>query len=101
MRVAVLDRDICKPTDCAVSPNKPCIKYCPRVRTGDQTIELGPDGYPYLNQALCSGCGICVKKCPFHCYNIINVPEKLDINYKVLENIDTSKGKYGIWWVHF
>ena len=78
MRIAVLNRDTCKPNDCATSPNKPCIKYCPRVRTGDETIILGKDGFPYLNPSLCSGCGICVKKCPFHCYKIENVPEQLD-----------------------
>ncbi len=49
MRIAVIDRDTCKPKDCAPSPNKPCIKYCPRVRSGDETIVLGPDGFPYLN----------------------------------------------------
>ncbi|RLI62856.1 MAG: ribosome biogenesis/translation initiation ATPase RLI, partial [Promethearchaeia archaeon] len=78
MRIAVINRDSCKPTDCASGPNKPCIKYCPRNRTGDETIKLGDDGYPHINPLLCSGCGICVKKCPFHCYTIINIPEKLE-----------------------
>ncbi len=78
MRIAVLDRDTCKPTDCSVSINKPCIKYCPGVRTGLETIVLGKNGFPYLTPSLCSGCGICVKKCPFNCYKIVNVPEKLD-----------------------
>lgn len=78
MRIAVLDRDTCKPTDCSVSSNKPCIKYCPGVRTGLETIVLGKNGFPYLTPSLCSGCGICVKKCPFNCYKIVNVPEKLD-----------------------
>ncbi len=78
VRIAVFDRESCKPKDCATTPNKPCIKYCPRVRTGDKTIVLGADGYPHLNQNLCSGCGMCVQKCPFHCYKIINLPEELD-----------------------
>ncbi|MHA1585442.1 MAG: ribosome biogenesis/translation initiation ATPase RLI [Promethearchaeota archaeon] len=78
MRVAVFNRDSCKPHDCSVSDNKPCIKYCPANRTGSETIVLGDDGYPHLNPLMCSGCGICVKKCPFHCYKIINVPERLD-----------------------
>ncbi len=34
--------------------------------------------FPTLTLTLCSGCGICVKKCPFHCYKIENVPEILD-----------------------
>jgi len=78
MRIAVLDREKCKPNDCAPSEHKPCIKYCPRVRSGDETIILGPDKFPHLNPSLCSGCGLCVKKCPFHCYKIENVPELLD-----------------------
>ena len=88
MRIAVINRDTCKPNDCSSSPNKPCIKYCPRVRTGDETIVLKEDGFPHLNPLLCSGCGICVKKCPFHCYTIVNVPEKLDseVTHKYAED---------------
>ena len=102
MRIAVIDRDTCKPTDCSSSPNKPCIKYCPRVRTGDETIVLKEDGFPHLNPLLCSGCGICVKKCPFHCFTIVNIPEKLDseVTHKFAEDGFTlfrmllpSKGK--------
>lgn len=79
MRIAILDREKCKPNDCATSPNKPCIKHCPRVRTGDETIVLSEeDGYPHLTESLCSGCGICVKKCPFHCFQIVNVPDMLE-----------------------
>ncbi|MHA1562936.1 MAG: ATP-binding cassette domain-containing protein, partial [Promethearchaeota archaeon] len=88
MRIAVINRDTCKPNDCSSSPNKPCIKYCPRVRTGDETIVLKEDGFPHLNPLLCSGCGICVKKCPFHCYTIVNIPEKLDsqVTHKYAED---------------
>lgn len=78
MRLAVFMKDRCQPNDCALGPNKPCIKYCPRNRTGYETIVLGEDGYPVLHENLCTGCGICVKKCPFQCYQIINLPEMLD-----------------------
>ncbi len=78
MRVAVFDKESCKPNDCALGPNKPCIKYCPTNRTGKETIVLQKDGFPLLNQLTCTGCGICVKKCPFHCFKIINLPEKLE-----------------------
>ena len=74
MRIAVLDRDRCKPNKCATGPNKPCIVNCPRVRTGDETIKL-INGFPYLTESLCSGEGICVKKCPFGCYHIVNLPD--------------------------
>lgn len=32
---------------------------------------------PIISEKLCSGCGICVKKCPFDAINIINLPEAL------------------------
>ena len=78
MRIAVLDRDRCKPDDCAPSEHKPCIKYCPRVRTGDETIVLIEDEECVrIQEYLCSGCGICVKKCPYTAIHIENVPEEL------------------------
>ncbi len=78
MRIAIFNRDECQPKKCSLSPTKPCMKYCPMVRTGKETIVLGKDGFPILTEALCSGCGICVKKCPFACYKIINLPEELE-----------------------
>ena len=76
-RVAVFDKDRCRPEDCAIGPHKPCIKHCPRNLSGDETIVLAPNGFPVLNPMLCSGEGICVKKCPFGCYQVINLPEEL------------------------
>ena len=40
MRIAVVNKDLCKPEKCSPFGEKPCIKYCPRVRTGDETIVL-------------------------------------------------------------
>ncbi len=31
-----------------------------------------------ISETLCSGCGICVKKCPFKAINIVNLPDELD-----------------------
>jgi ATP-binding cassette subfamily E protein 1 len=33
-----------------------------------------------ISELLCSGCGICVKKCPFKAINIVNLPNELDID---------------------
>ena len=74
MRIAVLLRDRCKPKNCA----KECIKYCPRVRAGDETIVEGEDGKPVVSEDLCVGCGICVHKCPFDALKIIGLAEELD-----------------------
>ncbi|MBU4492422.1 MAG: hypothetical protein KKD69_08175, partial [Euryarchaeota archaeon] len=42
MRLAILDRDRCQPRLCGLQ----CIKFCPRVRTGDETIVIDEDGKP-------------------------------------------------------
>ncbi|MHA2007442.1 MAG: ribosome biogenesis/translation initiation ATPase RLI [Promethearchaeota archaeon] len=79
MRIAVLNKDFCKPDKCSPYGEKPCIKYCPRVRTGDKTIVLSSDEkFVIITENLCSGEGICVKKCPFNAIHIINLPDPLE-----------------------
>jgi len=78
LRIAVLNKDRCKPDKCSPFGEKPCIKYCPKVRTGDETIVLSPNGkYVEITESLCTGCGICIKKCPFNAISIINLPDPL------------------------
>jgi ATP-binding cassette subfamily E protein 1 len=55
------------------------------VRTGDKTIVLSPDEkYVIITESLCSGEGICIKKCPFKAISIINLPDPLkdQISYR-------------------
>ncbi|MEM2142731.1 MAG: ribosome biogenesis/translation initiation ATPase RLI [Candidatus Thorarchaeota archaeon] len=75
MRIAVIDRTRCRPKDCTHE----CQRFCPRVRTGDETVVFpdGPDRPPVIVESLCSGEAICVKKCPYHVISIVNLPEKL------------------------
>jgi len=78
LRIAILNKDRCKPDKCSPFGEKPCIKYCPKVRTGDKTIVLSPDGKNVeITESLCTGCGICIKKCPFNAISIINLPDPL------------------------
>ena len=78
MRIAVLNKGRCKPDKCSPFGEKPCIKYCPKVRTGDKTIQLSPNGKSAeIIESLCTGCGICIKKCPFKAINIVNLPDPL------------------------
>jgi len=85
MRIAIVDRSRCRPKDCTHE----CQRFCPRVRTGDETVIFpdGPDKPPVIVEALCSGEAICVKKCPYHVIEIVNLPEELET--------DTSH-RYGV-----
>ncbi|WP_455392994.1 ATP-binding cassette domain-containing protein, partial [[Eubacterium] cellulosolvens] len=74
MRIAVLIKDRCQPKKCA----EECIKFCPRVRAGDETIVMGARGKPIISEELCVGCGICIHKCPFDAIRIIGLPEGLE-----------------------
>ena len=60
MRIAVINREKCRIDKC----NTECIRFCPMVRTRREAIRLDPDGI-YIAESICSGCGICVRKCPF------------------------------------
>ncbi|MEM3538957.1 MAG: ribosome biogenesis/translation initiation ATPase RLI [Nitrososphaerales archaeon] len=72
-RIAVLDRERCQPKKCGLE----CYKLCPGVKMGEKTIIFGDDEKPIISEELCTGCGICTKKCPFNSIIIINLSEEL------------------------
>ena len=74
MRIAVVHREKCNSRKCGTE----CILYCPRVRTGDETVILDEEKKALISEEMCVGCGICVKKCPFDAIDIITLPEELE-----------------------
>ena len=72
-RVAVLDADRCKVKKC----NQICVKFCPMVRSRVEAIKI-EGNKAVISETLCSGCGICVKKCPFKAISIVNLPDELE-----------------------
>lgn len=74
MRLAVVERKRCQPKKCSLE----CIRFCPVNRTGGECILLSEDhGKAQISEELCTGCGICVKKCPFGAITIVGLPEEL------------------------
>jgi len=47
------------------------------VRSNIEAIRF-EGGKPLISEILCSGCGICVKKCPFSALSIVNLPDELE-----------------------
>ncbi|MDH2902094.1 MAG: ribosome biogenesis/translation initiation ATPase RLI [archaeon] len=72
-RIAVLERESCHSRKC----NLECISFCPVNKTGSDCIVLGEDAKAVISEELCTGCSICVKKCPFDAISIINVASEL------------------------
>ena len=72
-RVAVLDKDRCKTKKC----DQLCIRFCPMVRSHVEAVRI-EGALAVISEALCSGCGICVKKCPFKAISIVNLPDELE-----------------------
>jgi len=82
-RVAVLDIDKCKPKRCNIL----CHKFCPIVRSKIEAIRF-ENNKAVIVESLCTGCGICIKKCPFHAISIVNLPDELekDCSHRFGEN---------------
>ncbi len=72
-RVAVVDLDNCHSRKCGLE----CIKFCPVNKGGGKCVVLDEKGKAVISEELCTGCGICVKKCPFKAITIVNLAEQL------------------------
>ncbi|MCW3991151.1 MAG: ribosome biogenesis/translation initiation ATPase RLI [Candidatus Bathyarchaeota archaeon] len=76
MRVAVVDKERCRSDRCDLV----CIRFCPMVRSRREAIRL-EGGKAYVAESLCSGCGICIRKCPFDALMIVNLPDELESDH--------------------
>ncbi|MHA1379885.1 MAG: ribosome biogenesis/translation initiation ATPase RLI [Candidatus Helarchaeota archaeon] len=83
MRVGVIDRERCRPNKCAPPTHKvPCIRFCPVIRSGAEAIVQDEEtGKARIIENVCTGCGICVKKCPYGAISISNIAEELKSDY--------------------
>jgi len=72
MRIATIDKELCKSEKCA----QECVSVCPRNRAGDKCVYL-VDKFARIDEKICIGCALCVKKCPFKAIQVVNTPEML------------------------
>ena len=72
-RIAALEMDSCNSKKCGLE----CIKFCPVNKEDSDCIVLGDNGKAIISESLCTGCGICIQKCPFDAITILNLGEEL------------------------
>jgi ATP-binding cassette subfamily E protein 1 len=73
VRIAIVDRDRCRPKDC----HQECIRFCPIVRAGREIVFIDKtSGKAAIDEDGCIGCGICINKCPFNAIDIVNLVDE-------------------------
>lgn len=73
-RIGIISQEKCKPSKC----KSECKNYCPVVRMGKFCIQIDSSReIAKIEENLCIGCGICIKKCPFGAIKICNFPKEL------------------------
>jgi len=73
-RIAVIDRQKFDSPQLAYE----CTRACPEVRMGRDAISLDAEGLPVIDESLCTGCGLCVKRAQEGAIKIVNLVGELD-----------------------
>jgi len=84
-RIAIVNPDKCRPKKCHLE----CKKACPVNKTDKNCIEVdNTSKICFISETLCIGCGLCIKRCPFHAIKIINLPKSLNkhVTYRYAAN---------------
>ena len=71
-RLAIIKKDKCHLVKC----NFICGNVCPVNRAEKDCIK-NINNKAVIEEVLCTGCGICIHKCPYEAINIVNLPEQL------------------------
>lgn len=61
MKSAVVDPETCEADEC----QHECIKHCPQVQIGIDTVTLNEDEQAVIDPASCGCCEICIQECPY------------------------------------
>lgn len=61
MKSAVVDHETCEASEC----QHECIKHCPQVQIGLDTVTLNENEQAVIDPASCGCCEICIKECPY------------------------------------
>jgi len=68
MRLAIVHKEKCKPLLCGHE----CMKCCPINKKNEECVAISDKAK--IDEKLCIGCAICVKRCPFGAIDIVNLP---------------------------
>ena len=60
-RSAVVDHETCEASEC----EHECIKHCPQVQIGLDTVHLNENEQAVIDPASCGVCEICINECPY------------------------------------